>query len=260
VELAGTLAELRGTVLHETFPDVDPSRVHVRLVEMAPELLMPFHPKLRAYTRRQLEKRGVEIHLNTRILAVEPGKVVLGDGESRDSDLTVWAAGVAAAEGVGMWNLPQGRSGRILVGPDLRVQGSDRIFAIGDIGLDASNPSPQLAQPAIQQGKHAARQIRRLLNNEPTEPFKYHDKGIMATIGRSAAVVQLARGLRITGFLAWLAWLGLHLIYLLGNRNRVSTLINLSWRYITWGHGGSVIVGDEPAIAVPEDKPSDGSP
>jgi NADH:ubiquinone reductase (H+-translocating) len=260
VELAGTLAELRGTVLRATFPDVDPSRVRVRLVEMAPELLMPFHPKLRAYTRRQLEKRRVEIHLSTRILAVEPGKVVLGDGESRHSDLTVWAAGVAAAEGVSAWNLPQGQNGRILVGPDLRVQGSDRIFAIGDIGLCTPKPSPQLAQPAIQQGKHAARQIRRLLNGEPTEPFSYHDKGIMATIGRSAAVVQLARGLRITGFLAWLAWLGLHLIYLLGNRNRVSTLINLSWRYIAWGHGGSVIVGDEPASAVPAAEPSDGSP
>ena len=260
VELAGTLAELRGTVLRATFPDVDPSRVHVRLVEMAPELLMPFHPKLRAYARRQLEKRGVEIHLNTRILAVEPGKVVLGDGESRHSDLTVWAAGVAAGEAVVTWNLPQGRNGRILVEPDLRVQGSDRIFAIGDIGLGESKPSPQLAQPAIQQGKHAARQIRRLLDDQPTEPFSYHDKGIMATIGRSAAVVQLARGLRITGFLAWLAWLGLHLIYLLGNRNRVSTLINLSWRYIAWGHGGSVIVGDEPTGTVPAAEPFDSSP
>ena len=259
VELAGTLAELRGTMLRATFPNVDPSRVHVRLVEMAPELLMPYHPKLRAYTRRQLVKRGVDVRLSTRILAVEPGKVVLGDGETHRSDLTVWAAGVAAAQVVGAWNLPQGHNGRILVEPDHRVKGNDRIFAIGDIALCESNPTPQLAQPAIQEGKHAAAQIRRLLNGAETQPFRYHDKGIMATIGRRAAVVQLARPpIWMTGTLAWLVWLGLHLIYLLGGRNRVSTMLNLTYRYLFWGHGGGVIVGDEPMSAVPPDAPSDG--
>ena len=246
VEMAGTLGELRREVLHATFPDVDPSRVHVRLVEMAPALLMPFHPKLREYTRKQLAARGVDIRLDTRILEVLPDRVVLGDGQSLPSDLTVWAAGVAAPSTMAGWNLPQGAGGRILIGPDLRVQGEDRIFAIGDIALYPDEPSPQLAQPALQEGKHAAAQIVRLLHGEPTEPFSYHDKGIMATIGRKSAVVQLGRGARITGTLAWFAWLALHLLYLLGGRNRVSTVINLSWRYIAWGHGGGVIVGDEP--------------
>ena len=246
VELAGTLGELRREALHATFPDVDPSRVHVRLVEMAPALLMPFHPRLREYTRKQLAARGVDIRLDTRILEVLPDRVVLGDGQSLPSDLTVWAAGVAAPPPVAGWNLPQGQSGRILIGPDLRVQGQDRIFAIGDIALYPDQPSPQLAQPALQEGKHAAAQVVRLLHGEPTKPFSYHDKGIMATIGRKSAVVQLARGARITGTLAWLVWLALHLLYLLGGRNRVSTVINLSWRYIAWGHGGGVIVGDEP--------------
>ena len=251
VELAGTLGELRNDVLRATFPDVDPDRLHIRLVEMAPGLLMPFNEKLREYTRRQLAKRGVDIRLNTTIKEVAPGRVLLADGTALPSDLTIWAAGVAADESVASWGLPQGKGGRLLVGPDLRVSGTERIFATGDIALDQENPSPQLAQPALQQGRHAAAQIVRLVRGEPTEPFHYHDKGIMATIGRRSAVVQLARGARITGTLAWLAWLALHLVYLLGNRNRIETLLNLSWRYIAWGHGGSVIVGDEPTEPLP---------
>ena len=246
VELAGTLGELRNDVLRATFPDVNPDRLHIQLVEMAPGLLMPFNEKLREYTRRQLAERGVDIRLNTTIREVTPDRVVLADGTALASDLTVWAAGVAAPQAVAAWGLPQGKGGRLLVGPDLRVVGSERIFATGDIALDQENPSPQLAQPALQEGRHAAAQIIRLVHGEPTEPFHYHDKGTMATIGRRSAVVQLARGARITGTLAWLAWLALHLVYLLGNRNRVATLINLSWRYIAWGHGGGVIVGDEP--------------
>jgi len=251
VELAGTLGELRSTVLRATFPDVDPERMQIRLVEMAPELLMPFHPKLREYTRRQLVGRGVDIRLNTEIRKVTPDSVLLADGTTLRSDLTVWTAGVAAHHAVADWGLPQGKNGRLLVQPDLRVEGTERIFAAGDMALDQRSPSPQLAQPAIQEGRHAAAQIVHLLRGEPTEPFEYHDKGTMATIGRRSAVVQLAHGTRITGTLAWLAWLGLHLAFLLGNRNRVATLINLTWRYIAWGHGGGVIVGDEPTEPLP---------
>jgi NADH dehydrogenase len=247
VELAGTLGELRRVVLHGTFPDVDPSRVHIRLVEMAPALLMPFNERLREYTRRQLVARGVDIRLNTTIREVRPSSVILDGEEVLPSDLTVWAAGVAAPEAIAKWGLPQGKGGRILVGEDLRVQGQERIFAIGDIGLNPDKPTPQLAQPAIQEGKRAAASVARLIAGQPAVPFSYHDKGTMATIGRRAAVVELPRGPRITGTLAWFAWLALHLFYLLGGRNRVSTLINLSWRYIDWGHGGNVIVGDDPA-------------
>jgi NADH dehydrogenase len=252
VELAGTLAELRGTVLEATFPDVDPSRVHVRLVEMAPSLLGPFDEKLREYARVQLVARGVDVRLNTRIREVTPKEVLLAVGENLPSDVTVWAAGVAAHPDVAGWGLPQGKAGRILVGPDLRVQGQDRIFAVGDLGVNPDDPTPQLAQPAIQMGRHAAAQIVRLegrqgkQGQQGTEPFKYHDKGIMATIGRRSAVVELAQGPRLRGTLAWLAWFALHLVYLLGGRNRLSTLINLTYRYAAWGHGGAVIVGDEP--------------
>jgi NADH dehydrogenase len=251
VELAGTAAELRREVIQSTFPDVDPARVHVRLIEMAPALVMPFHPKLREYTRKQLVQRGVDIKLNTEIREVRPDCVVLSDGQDLPTDLTVWAAGVAGPHSMADWGLPLGKGGRLLVGSDLRVEGSDRIFAIGDIALHQQDPAPQLAQPAIQHGKHAAEQVVRLVKGEPTQPFKYHDKGMMATIGRRSAIVELPQGPRFTGTLAWLAWLGLHLLYLLGGRNRVATLINLSWRYLAWGHGGGVIVGDEPDQPLP---------
>jgi NADH:ubiquinone reductase (H+-translocating) len=251
VELAGTASELRATVLGATFPDVDPARVHVRMMEMAPALLGPFHPKLREYARVQLVKRGVDIRLNTRIAEVTATQVLLADGEALPSDVTVWTAGVAASGAVEGWGLPQGKNGRIVVGPDLRVQGQDRIFAVGDIAINPGDPTPQLAQPALQMGRHAAAQIVRLEAKNATVPFKYHDKGTMATIGRRSAVVQLAQGPRLRGTLAWLAWFALHLFYLLGGRNRVSTLVNLTYRYIAWGHGGAVIVGDEPQQAGP---------
>jgi NADH:ubiquinone reductase (H+-translocating) len=246
VELAGTLAELSATVLAATFPDVDPARVHVRLIEMAPSLLAGFHPKLREYARVQLDKRGVDIRLDTRIAEITGKQVLLADGENLPSDLTVWAAGVAASDAVQGWGLPQGKGGRILVGPDLRVRGQDRIFAVGDIAVNPDDPTPQLAQPALQMGRHVGAQIVRLQRDTATEPFRYHDKGMMATIGRRSAVVQLARGPRLRGTLAWLSWLALHLFYLLGGRNRISTMINLTYRYVAWGHGGGVIVGDEP--------------
>ena len=246
VELAGTLAELRKEVFRNTFPDIDPGRLHVRLVEQGDALLGPFAAPLRDYTLAQLRRRDVEVTLGAEIHEVTADQVLLASGDALPSDITVWAAGVAAPDAVAGWGLPQGKHGRILVGPDLRVHGQERIFAVGDIAVNPDDPTPQLAQPAIQMGKHAARQIARLADGQPTVPFKYHHKGTMATIGRKSAVVQLPKGLKIRGTLAWLAWLGLHLVYLLGGRNRISTLINLSWRYLAWGHGGGVIVGDAP--------------
>ena len=246
VELAGALAELRWTALEAAFPEVEGTSVHIRLVEMAPHLLAPFDAKLRDYAYQQLLDRDVDVRLNATIKEVSPGWVRLADGDDLPSDVTVWAAGVAAPEQVKDWGLPQGRGGRLQVRPDLRVHGQDRIFAVGDIALVDDQPLPQLAQPAIQGGRHAARQIRLLAAGQQTTAFSYHDKGIMATIGRRSAVVELPRGLRIRGTIAWLAWLALHLITLLGNRNRLSALLNLTVRYISWGHGGGIIVGDDP--------------
>jgi NADH:ubiquinone reductase (H+-translocating) len=245
VETAGTLAELRNIALPAAFPEIDQDKVRVRLIEMAPALLGPYHKRERDYARKQLVERGVDVFLNTEIKEIGPDKVVLADGSSHRSDLTVWTAGIQApAE---EWNsgLPRGKAGRIEVGADLRVTGQERVFAIGDVSTGGEKLLPQLSAPAIQQGKHAGEQIKRLLAGQPTVPFKYLDKGIMATIGRRSAVVELSIGIRLRGTIAWFAWLGLHLFYLLGGRNRVVTLVNLSWRYLTWSRGGGLIVGDD---------------
>jgi len=246
VELAGTIAELRNIALPTAYPDIDRSRIHIRLVEQAPALLGPFHPSLRDYASRQLQARGVEIRLNATIHEVTGDHLVLAGGERIHSDVTVWAAGVSGPASTAAWGLPQGRGGRIQVRPDLQVTGHDRIFAAGDIAMIDAQPLPQLAQPALQTGRHVAEQIIRLAAGRPTVEFEYHDKGILATIGRHSAVVQLPHRVRVRGYLAWWAWLGLHVVTLLGNRNRISALINLSYRYLTWGRGGALIVDSDP--------------
>jgi NADH dehydrogenase len=246
VELAGTLAEFRNIGLHSSYPDIDPQCVHIRLVEQAPVLLTPYVPPLQEYAREQLVKRGVDLHLNATIKEITADRLILADGQELPSDLTAWAAGVAGPPEAGKWGLPQGKGGRLLARPDLRVEGQDRIFAIGDIALTGDHPVPQLAQPALQMGRHAAVQIRRLEAGQDTVPFRYHDKGTMATIGSRSAVVELNHGIRFRGTIAWLAWLALHLITLLGGRNRITALINLSSRYLSWRRGGGIIVGDDP--------------
>lgn len=245
IEMAGSLGELRNTALRSAYPEIDPDQIEIRLVEQLPDLIAPYEPDLRGYAADQLRHRGVDIRLGTAIKEVTADAILLDTGERLPSDLTVWAAGVQAPPVVRAWGLEQGKGGRIVVEPDLRVKGQEAIFAVGDIAADSEHPLPQLAQPALQMGKHAAHQIRHLAAGQPTEPFSYHDKGIMATIGRRSAVVELAWGPKFRGTLAWLMWLGLHLFTLLGNRNRISALINLSWRYIAWNHGGGLIVGDD---------------
>jgi len=246
VELAGTLADLRAVTLPALFPEIDPARVRITLVEHGPALLAPFHPALREYACRELTARGVDVQLGTAIAEITPGQVVLTDGTTLRSDITIWAAGVAAPDAVRDWVLPQADGGRVRTGPDLRVPGDDRIFAVGDIALIDGQPLPQLAQPALQMGRHAAAQVRRLEGGQPTVPFRYRDKGIMATVGYRSAVVQLPGRVRVRGTAAWLAWLALHLITMLGGRNRVSALVNLSWRYLTWRRTGGGIIGDRP--------------
>jgi NADH dehydrogenase len=245
VELAGTLAELRNIALPAAYPDVDPASLHVRLIEQAHSLITPFDKSLRTYAFRQLQQRGVDVRTGTGISAVSDGSVTLSDGTELASDITVWAAGVAAPDLVKDLGLEQGRHGLLATDEDLRVHGQDRVFAAGDIALIDRNPVGQLAQPAIQEGRHAAANIRRLMAGEPTTRFRYFDKGTMATIGRRSAVVQLPGHLRFRGTIAWFMWLALHLFYLLGGRNRVSALVNLGWRYLTWKHTGGVLAGDE---------------
>lgn len=244
VEMAGSLAELKELAIPSSYPELDQKKVHVVLVEMANALLLPFDEKLQRYTLSELVKRGVDVRLRTALSEVHPDHVTFKDGNRLDVDLVIWAAGVSGDEAMKAWGLPLGRGGRIEVGQDCRVTGFDQVFAIGDVALITANPLPQLAQPAIQEGKFVAHQIGKLVNGDPTEVFSYHDKGTMATIGNRAAVMQLPNGFKMTGTFAWLGWIGLHIAFLLGGRNRIQTLVSLASRYATWPRRAGAIVGD----------------
>ncbi len=243
VEIAGQLAELKSHAVPVVWPELNPALMHVVLVEMGPALLAPFDDKLRRYTLRELVKRGVDVRLKTAISEVHADRVDFKGGQTMQADLVIWAAGVSGYPLLRDWGLPIGRAGRIEVNSDLSSVNDDRVFAVGDASVIVDNPLPQLAQPALQTGKHAAQQITRIHLGQPTVPFEYYNKGTMATIGRADAVVQLPNGLKLTGLLAWLGWIALHIMFLLGSRNRVQTLINLAVRYSGLGRSG-VIVGD----------------
>ncbi len=243
VEMAGQMAELKTETIPTTYPELNPARVHVVLVEMGPHLLAPFDDALRQYALAELVKRGVDVRLKTAISEVHADRVDFKDGSSMPVDLVIWAAGVSGNPMLREWGLPIGRAGRIEVNGDTRVVGFEKIFAIGDSSVIVDNPLPQLAQPALQMGKHAGRQIARLHRGLDTETFSYYDKGTMATIGRGDAVLQMPVGLKLTGVIAWLGWIALHIVFLLGGRNRIQTLINLGSRYLG-PRRSNAIVGD----------------
>jgi NADH dehydrogenase len=185
------------------------------------------------------------VRLGARVASVGVDSVTFADGEVLPCQTLIWAAGVQANPLAAALGLPQDRGGRITVGADLQVPEHAGVWAIGDIAASrdrAGELLPQLAPVAMQGGRHVARQIVRLLEARPTEPFRYRDKGTMATIGRRAAVAELPGRIRLSGAPAWLAWLGLHLVFLVGKRNRASVLLNWAWNYLTWDRGPRLIL------------------
>ncbi|MEV5892190.1 NAD(P)/FAD-dependent oxidoreductase [Nonomuraea fuscirosea] len=230
VEMAGTLAELRRRTIPLTHPEVRPDQTSVTLVERFDYVLAPYKPRLRDSAAKALRKRGVRLRLGSTVASVEPDAVVLKDGTRLPSDVTVWALGVTAPPEVGAWGLPQGKGGRITLTEALNVPEHPEIFVAGDLS-GQPDPLPQLAQPAIQMGKHVGKQIAAAIQGRPLRPFSYQDPGIMATVGKAEAVLQLANGLTMRGLPAWLVWIFIHVAYLLGGRNRVSVLLNFFWRY-----------------------------
>jgi NADH dehydrogenase len=244
VEMAGGLRELYTMVLAKDFPQLPVHASRITLVEMADRLLTPFTARSSARALRTLTRRGVDVRLGTGVASVDAGRVHLTDGTTLRAGTIVWATGVRAESLASTLGTPTARGGRIVVEPDLSVPGHPEVFAIGDIAAtpDASGaPLPQVAQPAIQGGKHVARQIVNHLQGRPTEPFRYRDKGQMATIGRHDAVAELANGWRFSGPLGWLAWLGLHLLYLMGFRNRFKVFVDWAWNYVTFDRGSRIL-------------------
>ena len=242
VEMAGAIAELiRGPLKSDQANAA--SHIDITLIEAGPRLLPPFAPSLSARTKKDLEKLGVKVLLNAAVKEVEHRKIVLKDGAVIPSEITIWAAGVKGSDAMAQLNLPTAGN-RVAVDPTMQVKNYPNIWALGDIaaaiGKDGST-LPMVAPVAIQQGKFIAKQIMRLVKNQKLENFKYLDKGSMATIGRNKAVVQV-KSLKISGALAWLIWLWLHLFYLLGGRNKIGTMADWTWNYLTFDRGNRHIM------------------
>jgi NADH dehydrogenase len=242
VEMAGAMAELiRGPLTSDQAQVA--KNINVRLIEAGPRLLPSFAPSLSERTKKDLEKLGVTVMVNTAVKELSAKKITLADNSTVDSAITIWAAGVKGADAMVNLNLPV-EANRVAVETTMQVKNYPNIWALGDIagakGKDG-RALPMVAPVAIQQGKFIAKQIKRLAANKKLENFKYLDKGSMATIGRNKAVVQV-RWFKLAGPLAWLVWLWLHLFYLLGGRNKIGTMADWTWNYLTFDRGNRHIM------------------
>ena len=244
VETAGALSDLFYNLLPHDYHQLATEKARVIIVEMGKEVLAPFKDNLRAYAKEELEQRRVEVRLGEAVAEVGPTFVRLKSGEEIKAHTLIWAAGVRANPLADVLGLPQGRGGRIKLNPDLSVPDHPEIFVVGDMGEVASDGKvlPQLGSVAMQSGEHVGRQIARRLHGEPTQPFKYWDKGFMATIGRGAAVVEFPNKRTLHGPLAYFAWLGVHLTLLSGMRNRIETLWNWGWSALTHDRAARIII------------------
>ncbi len=249
VEMAGALAELTRTVLHKDFDHIDPTEVRVLLIEGNERVLKAFDPILSQRAEDQLIKLGVEVRLGMRVESIREGEIVVA-GQTIRADNIIWAAGVSAAPVTSTLGVELDRGGRILVRPDLTLPGHPEVFAVGDVVslVDAKGVAvPGVAQGALQMGEHVASILEKELRNGTLSPesrpaFAYRDKGSMATIGRSSAVAEIA-GRKLSGFMAWLAWLVVHLLFLVGFRNKFSVLMQWIYSYLTYKRGARIITG-----------------
>lgn len=250
VEMAGALAELFAVVLRRDYPTLPVGRARVVLVEALDSLLGPFHESSQRAALDRLRASQVEVRLGEAVAEVTADHVRFASGEVLPTRTVIWAAGVRANPLAEKLGLPTTRGGRIKVADDLGVPGFEGVWAVGDVAAardrGGERPLPQLAPVAMQSGAHVARQIGRLLEGRSTVPFRFRDRGTMATIGRRAAVAELPGGVRLRGTVAWLAWLALHLLYLAGLRNRLSVLLNWAWSYLRWDRGPRIILQPSP--------------
>jgi NADH:ubiquinone reductase (H+-translocating) len=244
VELAGTLAEITRHVLAQEFRSIDPSRARILLLEGGPRVLPAYPEDLSRSAEEQLRHLGVEVRTNTMVTKVEPGAVRMGDTRIV-APVILWAAGVAASPLGKKLGAACDRAGRVEVRPDLSIPGHPEVFVIGDLATlkdENGKPLPGVAPVAMQEGRFVAKTIERDLEGQPRENFKYWDKGSLATIGRAAAVAQFGK-IHISGFIAWLAWLFVHIFFLIGFQNRILVFIQWAWSYVTYERGARLITG-----------------
>jgi NADH dehydrogenase len=257
VEMAGALAEISRRVLERDFRKIDPGNARVILIEAGPRVLPAMSAESSVSARRQLERLGVEVITDSPVTAVDDRGVTHG-GTRLDSRTVIWAAGVAASplgKTLGT-DVKVDRAGRVIVNQDLSVAGADGVFVIGDLASISSDgkPVPGLSPAAMQEGRHAAKNVVRLIRGEPTIPFHYRDKGTLATIGKAAAVADIA-GLHLSGLVAWLMWLFVHIFFLIGFRNRFIVIVEWAWTYVRNDRGARLITGDVEPLLERGEKP-----
>ena len=252
VELAGAFAELARTVLKRDFRRIDPTQARIILIEAAPSILAHLPADLSQSAAGQLQKLGVQVRTLTRVKDIRQSEVELEGGEIIHAENILWAAGVSATPLTKKLGVELDRAGRVKVNPDLSLPGHPEVFAIGDMALvlqEDGKPVPGVSPAAMQMARHVARIIGDELDpgggRGPRPPFKYWDRGTMATIGRSAAVAWIGK-LKISGLLAWLAWLFVHLIFLIGFRNRLAVLLQWAYSYFAYKRSARIITGLPP--------------
>lgn len=259
VEMAGGFSELTRSVLRWDFRRIQPQQARVLLIDGGDRLLSGMDPSSSAYTKKKLESMGVEVHLHERVQEIKEGWLKT-DQRELEAGTIVWGGGVSGHPLAKLLDVEKDRGGRILVGPDLRVKGLENVYCLGDMAsfqhehTYGGKPLPGLAPVAMQQGNWAARNIRQQLAGKLTGPFHYLDKGSMATIGRTSAVAE-SMGLKLKGVLAWLAWLFIHILYLLDLQNQILVLIRWAYAYFTWKWNSRLIT----RIPKPQPSPA-GSP
>jgi len=244
VELAGMLAEIARHTLRHEFRNIRPQQARILLIEGGPRVLAAYSEELSQKAAEQLQRLGVEVRTSSMVTRIEPGAVWVGK-ERMPASVVVWAAGVAASPLGRKLRVPVDRAGRVHVQPDLSIPGHPEVFVIGDLAALADENGtmlPGVAPVAIQQGNWVAATIERDLEHQPRRAFRYHDKGSLATIGRAAAVAQFGK-FELSGYFAWLAWLFVHVLFLIGFRNRLIVMINWAWAYFSYQRGARLITG-----------------
>jgi NADH dehydrogenase len=254
VELAGALAELARTTLKDDFRRIDPRAAEVILVEGSPRVLPPYPPELSAKAERALRRLGVQVRTGVRVAAIDDDGVTLEQGEAREeihAHTVLWAAGMRASALTEMLARRLGaqldRSGRVIVEPDLSLPGHPEVFALGDLASYAHQgnaPLPAVAPVAMQQGRYVARVIMRRLHGRSTEPFRFRDRGSLAVIGRNAAVADLGK-IHFSGWLAWIAWIFVHIGYLIEFDSKLMVMFQWGWNYLTRKKGARLVTGGD---------------
>jgi len=248
VELAGAISDISKRYMKDDFRAIDPAQARIILLEGGPRVLPSFPEDLSSSALKQLQELGVDVRVDAMVTGIEPDAVLVGR-ERIPAAVVLWGAGVAASPLGRMLGAPVDRTGRVLVGRDLSLPGRPEVFVAGDLAaarMADGTLVPGLAPAAIQMGRFVARQIRHSLEGLPREEFTYHDKGTLATIGRSKAVADLGR-LHFSGYLAWMAWLFIHILFLIGFRNRAMVMAEWAWDYITYNHSARLITGESVA-------------